>query len=330
MSKSVWFALALALILSVAVYLVFYSTNSQRSAVPELPPELKSNPMAWCDNLEKLHWGQMTLAELTYQCIPDGWEIFFNRQDVKEQVATISKTLEEELEKPNTTISPPIGATFRALYEVPPTEARSLIMGQDPAPQPGLATGLSFSLPPGTPTSAVASVQRVYLEAQNEKFCNNLDDADASRWADENVLLLNMALTIPCDAEGVCYSGIAKHVPLWEDFTRLLMEYVDTLEQPMAFILWGSKARAYAATMSNPLHKAFEGGHPSPKARSAAFFCKSYFSCANNWLVTHSSSAINWSLTADSCVTPEPCIYEWDSETRTSTCESPCQETACN
>ena len=304
--------------------------ESKKAIVGNWAHDLESNPTDWCANLGSLVWGQMPLAELTHKCIPKGWETFFAQTAVEQQLQKISSTLEKELSKPDTSLSPSLGNVFRALYEVSPNDAKALIMGQDPAPQPGLATGLSFSLPPGTPTSAVASVQRVYLEAQNEKFCNDLDDADASRWAEADVLLLNMALTIPCDGKGVCYSGIAKHVPLWSEFTQLLMAYIDTLEQPMSFILWGSKARAYDDTIKNPVHKAFEGGHPSPKANGNAFFCKGYFTCANNWLSNLNAEPVDWSLTADSCKLPTPCVYTWDSHNRTSECQSSCQPVTCN
>ena len=294
------------------------------------PLHVVADPDTWCENRDKLAWGDVSLAELTHKCTPEGWEVFFAQEEVKKQIQLISDHLDAALADTNTTLSPSLNNVFRALYEVRADKAKAIIMGQDPAPQPGLATGLSFSLPPETPTSKVASVQRVYLEAQNEEFCNNLEDADASRWADEDVLLLNMALTIPCNAEGVCYSGIAKHVPLWTEFTQLLMEYIDTLEQPMAFILWGSKARAYDVTVKNPLHSVFEGGHPSPKANGAAFFCKNYFSCSNSWLAANDAEPIDWSLTGNTCQTREPCIYTWNSRTRTSSCETACEQVACD
>ncbi len=299
-------------------------------AKPEDWDHLAKRSERWCEKLPSLSWGEMTLSELTYTCIPKGWEAFFRQESVRDEVQKISGVLEQELRSGNKTLSPAIGNVFRALYAVKPEDAKALIMGQDPAPQPGLATGLSFSLPPETPTSDVASVQRVYLEAQNEKICNDLDNADASAWTHEGVLLLNMALTIPCDLDGKCYSGIAKHVPLWSDFTQLLMTYIDLQEQPMAFILWGSKARAYASTISNTSHKAFQGGHPSPKANGAAFFCKSYFSCSNDWLTEKGIKKIDWSLSSDTCETRQPCIYEWDSRTRTSKCKTPCVPVACS
>ncbi|WP_448548882.1 uracil-DNA glycosylase [Thalassotalea fusca] len=278
-----------------------------------------------CHNLDGLTWEKYSLYDVTYTCMPKGWEHFFNTPEVKASVLTISQELDKQI-KDGWEISPSVGATFRALYMVPPTLAQAVILGQDPAPQPGLATGLSFSLPQGTPTSDVASVQRVFLEANNEGICTDLNDGDASQWAENNVLLLNMALTIPCPKDGFC--KIAKHVPLWEDFTGYLMAYIDTLEQPMSFILWGSKAKAYASTVKNELHKTFEGGHPSPKAHSSNFFCKNYFNCANNWLVKNEADPINWNL-GRSCQVQPTCEWEWDSETRTSSCTKVCEEVAC-
>lgn len=279
----------------------------------------------YCDNIDKLSWQDDTLYNVTYQCIPSGWESFFLDSEVKTQVKTISGALAKQV-KEGWEISPNIGSTFKALYMVEPSQAKAVILGQDPAPQPGLATGLSFSLPSGTPTSDVASVQRVFLEVNNQGFCTDLNDGDASAWAENKVLLLNMALTIPCPKGKFC--KIAKHVPLWEDFTGKLMSYIDTLEQPMSFILWGSKAKAYSHTVKNPLHRTFEGGHPSPKAPSASFFCKNYFHCANQWLVENNSSPVDWNLSKQ-CKQKPCCIWEWHSDTRSSSCEHKCEEQAC-
>jgi len=308
---------------------LFANDAFRKARVVNSPLSADGLKAKWCDQLPSLQWGDMTLLELTYTCLPKGWDDFFYQSSVHKHVKGISNTLEQALAKPNTTLSPSIGNTFRALYEVPASDAKAVIMGQDPAPQPGLATGLSFSLPPGTPTSAVASVQRVFLEAQNEQFCNDLNDADASGWARQHVLLLNMALTIPCDENFVCYGGIAAHVPLWQGFTQQLMAYINNLEQPMAFILWGSKAGAFSETITRANHKAFKGGHPSPKADGSKFFCQNYFSCANQWLTEKGGSAIDWTLGSATCDSHQACIYDWDSDTRTSSCAAVCSEPKC-
>ena len=299
------------------------STNTKSSAEKSKVADTKDD----CDERrENATWQDTTLYDLTYACPPKGWDGFFKRKDVKEKIKKISDELEKQVAEGND-ISPKIGWTFRALYSAPSDNARSLIMGQDPAPQPGLATGLSFSLAPDEPTGDVASVQRVFLEVQNEQFCVNLDDGDLSKWAEDGVLLLNMALTIPCP-HGATSCTIGGHLSLWQDFTGSLMDYVDTLDHPMAFILWGSKAGAFDKTVKNSKHKVFKGGHPSPRVSGKNFFCKNYFNCANKWLKENGAEAVEWNLIS-SCEPSEPCIWSWSSSTRTSKCQSDCQMATC-
>ncbi len=315
--------------LLVSVSFLFLVASCARAPIVDetdyagIPTEERST----CDLLQTASWHDTNLYDLTYGCVPKGWENFFSRDDVKEQVRYISDSLKNEI-KDIYDISPPIGKTFRALYMVPPHEIKSIIMGQDPAPQPGLAVGLSFSLTPGVSTSEVASVQRVFLEVQNEKFCVDLGNGDLSRWAEEGVLLLNMALTIPCPTKGE-YCTIAAHLELWKEFSKELMEYIDELNQPMAIILWGSKAKQYDRYVHNKMHKALEGGHPSPKASPYKFFCLNYFNCADKWLSEQGHESVNWNL-IDHCNPSESCYWDWDSKTRTSNCIKKCTLKECD
>lgn len=239
-------------------------------------------------------WQNATLFELTYRCVPAGWEAFFAKTEIKTEVRKISDKLHAEAQAGND-VNPAIGNVFRALYAVQPGHIKCVVMGQDPAPTKGEATGLAFSLNPGTPASKVASVQRVMLEAMNEGFGLNLANGDLSAWADQGVLLLNSALTIPC-AKGAKSCKIGGHLTPWKKFSKGLMDEIDHEEIPMTFILWGDKAAKISVNVANPLHHVIKGGHPSPLALGAKFFCKSYFSCSNQWLTVHHVPEVDWNI----------------------------------
>jgi uracil-DNA glycosylase len=267
-------------------------------------------------------WQNATLFDLTYRCIPPGWEAFFSKPEIKTEIQKISDKLNGEVLAGND-VNPAIGNVFRALYVVPPSNIKCVVMGQDPAPTRGEATGLAFSLSPGTPAAKVASVQRVMLEAMNEGFGLNLSDGDLSAWAGQGVLLLNSALTIPC-AKGAKSCKIAGHLTPWKKFSKFLMEEIDRQEIPMTFILWGEKAAKVSLNVVNPLHRVIKGGHPSPLAPGAKFFCKGYFSCSNNWLTTHNVSEVNWNI-GGMPLSP-PCIW---SKGNTPRCLEVCTLAAC-
>ncbi|PKN52833.1 MAG: hypothetical protein CVU55_06330 [Deltaproteobacteria bacterium HGW-Deltaproteobacteria-13] len=279
-----------------------------------------------CSKLSTAKWEDTNLFDLTYGCIPAGWDAFFETKDVRAQVKNISDTIQHQVDQ-GYKIGPAIGNTFRALYLVKPSEIKAVIMGQDPAPQPGLATGLAFSTEPGVSSSKVASIQRVLLEVQNEGMCINLNDGDLRKWTQNGVLLLNMALSIPCPPEDSSCT-IGGHVALWGLFTKYLVNYIDDNAGASSFILWGSRAGAYEKDVKNKLHNVIKGGHPSPRVPGVNFFCKNYFNCANQWLEANSREDINWNLIS-SCKSSQPCIWAWHSGSGTSTCSQSCTLQKC-
>jgi uracil-DNA glycosylase len=277
-----------------------------------------------CEQLTSAKWQDTTLYDLTYGCLPAGWDTFFKQDDVRAQVKNISTTINNQVKK-GYKIGPDISRTFRAFYSVAPDTIKAVIMGQDPAPQPGLATGLSFSTEPNVSSSKVASIQRVLLEVQNEGKCVDLGNGDIKKWADEGVVLLNMALTIPCPS-GSTSCTRAGHVPLWRNFTMFLVRYIDTHANPSVFILWGSAAGQYGKYVTYSGHKVLKGGHPSPLSDSKKFFCKNYFGCANDWLTKKERDPVDWNL-KDSCGPSQPCIW---SKSKTPSCVISCTLSACN
>jgi len=247
-----------------------------------------------------------TLMELIYDlgCMPVGWERFYKREDVKKMMQQISDRLMNDSQIQGLGLNPKIGWIFRAFNMVPPDKVRAIIMGQDPAPQPGLATGLSFSLDSSVHPRLVQSVLRVILEAQNEGFCVNTTQGVLIKWAEQGVLLLNTALTL-------IQGEIGSHLKLWKDFSKEMMKFINEETSPSVWILWGSKAKYLKSKIDLDKHYVVEGGHPSPRASGDKFFCHSYFSCANEWLKDQGRGTIDWNLAPEPCEKHESHIFGW-------------------
>ena len=167
------------------------------------------------DLLESASYETHTLMEILYKssCQPRGWEGFFNRDDVKKMVEEISKRLQDDSQIKGLGLNPKIGWIFRTFHMVPPDKVKAIIMGQDTAPQPGLATGLSFSLDSSVHPRKVQSVLRVILEARNEGYCVDPSVGGLESWAKQGVLLLNTALTL-------VQNQIGSQIPIWRTFTE--------------------------------------------------------------------------------------------------------------
>ena len=256
--------------------------------------------------LETASYKTHTLVEIIYEsaCPPKGWEEFFNREDVKKMMQGISDRLINDSRIQGFGLNPKIGWIFRAFNMVPPDKVKAIIMGQDPAPQPGLATGLSFSLDPSVHPRLVQSVLRVILEARNEGYCVNATQGVLIKWARQGVLLLNTALTL-------VEKKIGSHIKLWREFSREMMKFINEKTNPSVWILWGSKAKVLKSKIDKNKHYIVEGGHPSPRAPAEKFFCQNYFSCANEWLCKKGRGMIDWNLVPLPCRKHTSRLFGW-------------------
>lgn len=152
---------------------------------------------------------------------------------------------------------------FRAFELVAPQDVRLLIIGQDPYPRPGDATGLAFHSQRGVP----ASMRNVYkaFETHLPGFARP-KVANLEHWAAQGVLLLNTALTVRL-------GEIGSHMKIgWQPWT---MGVVRALYRsrgqagapyPVAW-LWGRPAQEFfdAAVqgLAVPEDRVLRSRHPS-------------------------------------------------------------------
>lgn len=173
---------------------------------------------------------------------------------------------------------------FRALELTPPGGVRVVILGQDPYPTPGRATGLAFSYPPGVrPAHSLANILRELAEDTGTLRA----DGDLTGWARQGVLLLNTVLSVPV-------GGTDGHKRLgWQRLAAEVLARVAA--RPTAFVLWGRPAQAVAAPhLGDPAHLVLRAPHPSPLSARRGFFGSRPFSRVNTWLVARGAAPIDW------------------------------------
>lgn len=181
-------------------------------------------------------------------------------------------------------VFPPANRIFAALERTQPQDVRVLILGQDPYHTPGKADGLAFSIPRdfGGPLDSLGNI---FKELQGDLGAPR-SDSDLSDWADQGVLLLNTALTVP--------QGRA-HAHKSIGWTRLIHQVLDRLDsQPRALLLWGKPAQKLGQRLTHPGHLRIETPHPSPLSAYRGFFGSRPFSQVNAWLQERGETAINW------------------------------------
>jgi uracil-DNA glycosylase len=190
----------------------------------------------------------------------------------------------KELDAETRPVFPPVGKMFRALERTQPDDVQVIILGQDPYHTPGKADGLAFSIPQGF-GGRLDSLGNIFKEIESDLGAPRRR-TDLSDWADQGVLLLNTALSVP--------QGAAKaHAKLgWDILVHQVLARLS--DQPRAYLLWGGPARQMAQAVDPARNLKIETAHPSPLSAHRGFLGARPFSRTNAWLQERGIKAINW------------------------------------
>lgn len=226
------------------------------------------------------------------QKVHPSWKLFFNSARLNEL---------ERIEKR-------IGANFTPSAEkvlrfagTDLKRIKVVILGQDPYPQAGTATGRSFEVGGIKSWSELkrnaslvnilkllhmnylgsqdlAPVQKIREDIYSEVFPILSPDRLFRHWESEGVLLLNAALTCEIDNSG-------SHKDLWEQFVRDVVNFVAEQQPHAKWLLWGKNAQNFCSFV--PADNKFESHHPRLYNRTpGSFLAENHFALISNinWL----------------------------------------------
>ncbi len=214
------------------------------------------------------------------------WDNKIGGEFEKEYYLKLRRFLKEEYA--NTTVYPDMYDLFSALKETPFSKVKVVILGQDPYHEPNQAHGMAFSVKPGVPLPP--SLLNIYKEINAEFGYPIPKSGYLLPWAKQGVLLLNTVLTV---REGAANSHHGKG---WEIFTDEIIRQLNERRDPIVFLLWGNNARAKKELITNPRHYVLETVHPSPLSASRGFMGCGHFKKANEILISHLKSPIDWQI----------------------------------
>lgn len=197
--------------------------------------------------------------------------------------ATHWPTIRSALSHDESHILPPENMRFAALARTSLKDTRVVILGQDPYPTRGHANGLAFSVAPDI--ALPRSLRNIFRELQDD-IGSHPENGDLTHWADQGVLLLNTALSVPEGAAGA-------HARLgWSHLTRNVLHAVSHKDR--AFVLWGKHAQSFRSDINGSSHLIIETAHPSPLSARRGFFGSRPFSRINAWLLSRGEAPIDW------------------------------------
>ena len=185
-------------------------------------------------------------------------------------------------------IFPPGPNIFAAFDATPFDQVKVVILGQDPYHGMGQAHGLCFSVQPGV--GVPPSLDNIFKEIQRDLGIPRPDHGCLLPWARQGVLLLNAVLTVE---EGRAGAHQGKG---WEGFTDHVVDVLTREPEGLVFMLWGSYAQAKGKVIAPRRHRVLKAPHPSPLSAHRGFLGCGHFSAANEYLVRHGKTPIDWSL----------------------------------
>jgi uracil-DNA glycosylase len=216
-----------------------------------------------------------------------GWEAFFAAEKNKPYFEPLMKFVDEEYA--SGVCYPPKENIFRAFELVKPSDVKVVILGQDPYHQPNQAHGLCFSVLPSQP-KLPPSLKNIYKEIADEYGECSRENGFLEDWAKQGVLMLNTVMTV---SEGSANSHKGQG---WETFTDNAISYIDSLNQPVVYLLWGSPAQKKESLLTGTNNLVLKAAHPSPLSAYRGFFGCGHFKKCNEFLKANGLQPINWSL----------------------------------
>jgi uracil-DNA glycosylase len=143
--------------------------------------------------------------------------------------------------------TPPLKDMFNCFVQCPYNEVKVVIVGDQPfrgfdnTGEP-IADGLAFS-------QRVSSNKHVQTENSLIRFAANnvIGDPNLTRWANQGVLLLNSALTVPVNAIRAPYD-------LYQPFITFILDVLNSLNQGLIFLFVGKEAQEYESLINDNRH----------------------------------------------------------------------------
>ena len=181
--------------------------------------------------------------------------------DKGELESVLSKLEPEYKRRP---ICPTQSNVFKAFEVCPYDNLKVVMLGQDPFPQKGVATGILFGNKEGTRDEDLSpSLQIIKEAAINFEIPHNciIFDPTLESWAKQGILMINSALTVEMNK-------IGSHVMLWRPFIASLLKNLSENETGIIYVLFGKQAQTFKPYINKKLNTVLEENHPAYFART--------------------------------------------------------------
>ena len=212
------------------------------------------------------------------------WMKVIDRTELNNVMAKVGQ---EYRRKP---LCPAQSDVFRAFELCPLNDLKVVMLGQDPYPQKGVATGVLFGNRKEVDEDNLSPSLNVAKEAAiNFEIPHNIVifDQTLESWAKQGILMINSALTVEMNKVG-------SHVMLWRPFIAKLLKNLSNKEPGIIYVLFGSQAQTFTPYINIRNSIVVKTEHPAWYARTNQKMSSKLFLDINKVLKEKYGEGIEW------------------------------------
>lgn len=187
-------------------------------------------------------------------------------------------------------IMPKYEDIFKAFTLCSLHDTKIVMLGFDPYPQRGVATGILFANHKDVSEENLSPSLKIIKEAVIDfavphniiTFDNSLES-----WCKQGILMLNSALTVELNRVG-------SHTMLWRKFVCSLLTNICKYETGLIFVLFGQQAQTFSPYINSRYNTIIKEKHPAWYARIGNKMPHSLFTTISNMCMDKYGIPIKW------------------------------------
>ena len=187
-------------------------------------------------------------------------------------------------------IMPKYEDIFKAFTLCSLHDTKIVMLGFDPYPQRGMATGILFANHKDVRENDLSPSLKIIKEAVIDfavphniiTFDNSLES-----WCKQGILMLNSALTVELNRVG-------SHAILWRKFIYSLLTNICKYETGLIFVLFGQQAQTFSPYINSKYNTIIKEKHPAWYARTGNKMPHSLFTTISNMCMDKYGIPIKW------------------------------------
>ena len=196
----------------------------------------------------------------------------------------------KKLSSSDVPVCPPLKDVFKAFRLCPLDSLRVCVIGMDPYPQKGVATGIAFGNSKDTPIESYSPSLGIIRESVidfTRQHGITIFDPSLEKWEEQGVLLLNSALT--------CQLGrVGSHTLLWWPFMKSLLTNLSCYHTGVVYVLMGNQAQNLEPFINSRFNHIIRIRHPSWYARNKTRMPSDIWNEMNDILIGQNGYGIEW------------------------------------